>query len=338
MLRGVELSVVIPVFNGSDSIGPLVEEIHVLLNGRRFEVLLVNDGSSDASERVGCELAERHPDTVSFLQLARNFGEHHAVLAGLRASAGDYVVVLDDDGQNPPAEAIRLFEHAKNAKLDVVYGRYLQRKHSRFRMLGSWLNDKAANWALHKPRGLYLSSFKVMSRFLVDELCKYSGAFPYLDGMIFRITDRVGQVDVMHCERKSGRSGYTLGRLVGLWLNMLLGFSVLPLRLAMFAGLAAAASSFLFMAAILVDKLWINPEVTVGIPTALCAIAFFGGVQLAVLGTLGEYIGRVFLQNSGTPQLVVRYVCPRRNRFLDSSDAMPVAGDGSAVRDRSFVG
>jgi glycosyltransferase involved in cell wall biosynthesis len=325
------LSLVIPVYNGGATIRGLVEEIHAVLSDVGFEVVLVNDGSVDFSEGACTLLVEKYPNTVCYVHLARNFGEHTAVLAGLRQASGRYVAVLDDDGQNPPHEVLRMFEHAWQHDLDVVYGRYEQRKHPWPRRLGSWFNDKVANFVLDKPRGIYLSSFKVMSRLVVDEVVKYGGPFPYLDGLILRITRNIGEITVSHCPRRSGRSGYTLSKLVGLWLNMFLGFSVAPLRLALAVGATASALSLLMLVAIVVDKFWINPQVTVGIPSVLTCIALFAGVQLMMLGMLGEYVGRIFLQQNGTPQYFVRYV-QRGKAAADSlRDTHPSSGQTRQV-------
>ena len=182
------LSLVIPVYNGGATIRWLVDQIHAVFADIDFEVVLVNDGSVDFSEGACTLLVEKYPKTVAYVHLARNFGEHNAVLAGLRHASGRYVAVLDDDGQNPPHEALRMFEHAWQHDLNVVYGRYLERKHAWLRRLGSWFNDKVANFVLNKPRGIYLSSFKVMSRLVVNEVVKYDGPFPYLDGLCLRTT------------------------------------------------------------------------------------------------------------------------------------------------------
>jgi len=297
---------VIPVYNGSRSIADVVRSIHESFSGRSFEVVLVNDGSEDDSERVCQSLVTQFPRTVVFVHLARNFGEHAAVLAGLNHARGEYVAVLDDDGQNPPAEVLRMLEAIRSGGHDVVYGRYRVKQHSGFRNFGSWANDRMANRMLGKPRDLYLSSFKVMNRFIVDEIVRYHGSFPYVDGLILRATRNLAQIDVEHLG--STRSNYTLGRLVKLWLNMFLNFSMLPLRVAALLGVFASAGSLLLMVAIVIDKLYINPGVVVGIPTVLLTIVFFAGVQLVILGTMGEYLGRMFLDQSGSPQFVVRYV------------------------------
>lgn len=306
-MSGADLSLVIPVYNGSETIVAVVEEIRSALAGLSHEIVLVNDGSSDASEAVCNRLATRYPDTVTFVQLSRNFGEHAAVLAGLRRTRGRYVATLDDDGQNPPDQIPLLLDYARAHDLDVVYGRYREKRHSRLRNWGSWFTNAVATVVLKKPPELYLSSFRVMSRFLVKAVTRYRGPYPYLDGLILQATQRIGQIEVEHRQRQGGRSGYNLRRLVRLWSNMFLGFSIAPLRLATLGGMAVSLLSFVLLVAIVVDKLFFSPNVTVGIPTVLVCLTFFAGVQLWVLGMVGEYVGRVFLQLHGKPQAVVRY-------------------------------
>lgn len=302
-----EVSVVIPVFNGAMSIREVVERVQSVLALCEHEIVLVDDGSADNSSQVCQELLQSSSQRIQFIQLARNFGEHNAVLAGLACTTGQYVAVLDDDGQNPPEELPHMLATLKSQCLDVVYGKYSERQHNWFRRMGSAFNDRVANVLLRKPPELYLSSFKVMNRFIVDELTKYEGPFPYIDGLICRSTNRLGQVSVKHSSRLAGESNYSLLRLFCLWLNMFVGFSIVPLRLASIVGLMTAASSLVWLVVILIDKLWINPTVTVGVPTLLACICLFSGAQLMVLGLIGEYLGRVHLSTNGQPQYIIRY-------------------------------
>ena len=306
-----ELSFVIPVFNGSRSVAGVVEKIYELYSDLCIEIVLVNDGSGDDSEKICRALHEKHPGNLTFVHLARNFGEHNAVLAGLHHATGNYVAVLDDDGQNPPEEIRRMYDAIRDEGFDVVYGRYRVKRHGFLRNVGSRFNDRMANVMLQKPADLYLSSFKVMNRFTVEEVKRYRGAFPYIDGLILRTTRNLGQVDVEHQERDDSSSNYTPRRLFLLWLNMFLNFSILPLRLSAAVGALASLSSLFLLAAIVIDKLYVNPEVAVGIPTVLLTVVFFSGVQLFILGAVGEYLGRLFLDHSGTPQFVVRYAQER---------------------------
>jgi undecaprenyl-phosphate 4-deoxy-4-formamido-L-arabinose transferase len=303
-----DLSLVIPVYNGSRTIGPLVERITTVFASTLFEIVLVNDGSEDDSETTCTELAENFPRNVTFVHLSRNFGEHSAVLAGLSYARGRYIAVLDDDGQNPPEEVVPMVQELKRKNYDVVYGHYIDKQHSCFRNAGSRFNDRIATLMLHKPKDLYLSSFKVINRFLVDEIIKYRGPFPYIDGLIYRTTRKIGQIQVGHRANISGPSRYTFRKLVRLWLNMFLNFSIKPLRLSVYVGLFVACLSILALGLILMDKIWITPNLTLGVPTVLASIVFFSGVQLMILGLIGEYLGRLYLDQTGTPQYIVRYV------------------------------
>jgi glycosyltransferase involved in cell wall biosynthesis len=306
--KGPDVSLVIPVYNGSATVGPLVEQIMGVFAATTFEIVLVNDGSQDNSEAVCADLANKFPESVRFLDLSRNFGEHSAVLAGLAYTRGRHVAVLDDDGQNPPEEALRMLDELKRKNYDVVYGHYVEKKHSWFRNAGSWFNDRIATFMLQKPKELYLSSFKVMNRFVVDEVTKYRGPYPYTDGLIYRVTRKLGQIPVEHRASLGGPSRYTFRKLMRLWLNVFLNFSIKPLRMSVYVGLLASCLSIIALVAILIDKLWITPNVTVGVPTVLGSIVFFAGLQLMILGVIGEYLGRLYLDQTGTPQYVIRYV------------------------------
>jgi glycosyltransferase involved in cell wall biosynthesis len=302
-----EISLVIPVYNGSRTIWPLVDNIQMIFARMSFEIVLVNDGSEDDSEMVCAKLAEKFQQTVSFVNLSRNFGEHSAVLAGLSYACGQYIAVLDDDGQNPPEEILPMLEELQRRNYDVVYGHYIEKKHSWFRNAGSWFNDRVATFLLQKPKDLYFSSFKVMNRFLVNEIIKYRGPYPYADGLIYRTTRKIGQIPVEHRANVCGRSRYTFRKLVRLWLNMFLNFSIKPLRLSVYVGLLASGLSIVALVAIVIDKLWIEPGWPLGIPTVLASIVFFAGVQLMIVGVVGEYLGRLYLDQTGAPQYVVRY-------------------------------
>jgi undecaprenyl-phosphate 4-deoxy-4-formamido-L-arabinose transferase len=164
-----------------------------------------------------------------------------------------------------------------------------------------------ATWILDKPKDLYLSSFKVMTRFVANEIIKYRGPFPYIDGLIYRTTRRIGQVPVEHRANTSGPSRYTFRKLVRLWMNMFLSFSVVPLRLAVYVGVITSCFSVLALVLIWVDKIWFTRDLTLGISTVLGSIVFFSGIQLMILGLVGEYLGRLYLDQTGTPQSIVRY-------------------------------
>jgi glycosyltransferase involved in cell wall biosynthesis len=201
------LSVVIPVYHGAVTIAKLVESVQEKLREYSFEVILVNDGSKDDSEKKCLELSEKF-DNISFLSLRKNFGEFNAVMCGLNHVKGDYAVIIDDDFQNPPSEIIKLLETAQKGDFDVVYGQYDEKKHHQVRNLGSWFVNQITTSLFKKPQDLYLSSFKLVKKEVVEEICQYKGPYPYIDGLIFNVTDRVGKVIVQHDNRQNGASNY----------------------------------------------------------------------------------------------------------------------------------
>ncbi|MBN1129028.1 MAG: glycosyltransferase family 2 protein [Chitinispirillaceae bacterium] len=302
----VRLSIVIPVYRGEASIGALVDLlVKELGHDYRLEIVLVNDCSPDRSEEVCIGLFHRHPDTVRFYSLAKNVGEHNAVMAGLNKCTGDWAVIMDDDFQNPVSEVKKLVAYAAAHPFDVVYTRYDRKKHSLFRNLGSRFNDYVATVMLKKPKELYLSSFKAINRFLVNELITYRLPFSYIDGLILRTTSNIGVVTVDHEQRREGRSGYTLKKLVSLWLTMFTNFSILPLRVATGIGFAFAGVGFIIGIQAIVEKL-MNPSMPVGYTFMVVIVTVFAGIQLLAIGMAGEYIGRMFLQQNGKPQYTIR--------------------------------
>ncbi len=200
------LSIVIPVYNGEATISFLVEQLIETLNSELLEIILINDCSIDNSEIACVELHNKYPEIVRFFSLAKNVGEHNAVMAGLNQVRGQYVVIMDDDLQNPICEVRKLLNQIQGNDVDVVYTYYEKKEHSFFRNLGSLFNDKVANVMLDKPKDLYLSSFKIINRFLVDELIKYNLPFPYIDGLILRTTIKIGKIQVMDWNRYLGKS------------------------------------------------------------------------------------------------------------------------------------
>ena len=301
------LSFVIPLYNSAGTIQPLVRQIAALRIEGGHEIVLVNDGSSDGTWAACGELLGEVAVPITLVDHARNFGEHNAVLTGYRHARGAYVVNLDDDGQNPPAEAVRLWEHARHEGLDVVFGHYATKEHSPWRNFGSWLTNRMADWMLDKPRGLYLSSFRCVSALAARTAAEHTGPYPYIDGLLLQVTQRIGALEVSHEARHAGHSGYTLRRLLRLWLSTFVNFSVMPLRLATVLGLIMAA---LGLAGLGVVVYWwlMNRGPAFGWGSLMAALLVFSGTQLVILGLLGEYVGRMFLTVNRRPQSVVREV------------------------------
>ena len=298
------LSIVIPLFNAALTLPALCQEVSALEIAGGLELVLVNDGSRDETESIARKLTRESRIPMTFLSLSRNFGEHNAVLAGLRASTGQYVVTMDDDLQNPPSEVMKLLTTAESEQRDVVYAIYERKEHAWWRNLGSRLTNTIADYVVGKPKKLYLSSFRCMTRLVADEVAKSRTPYPYIDGLIFQITQNAGAVRVRHVGRGQGKSGYTLRKLVRLWMSMLVNFSALPLRLMTIAGIITSALGFLAVIEVLLEHLLKrNPT---GWSSLMAAILLLSGMQLLLLGIMGEYVGRIYLGISEKPQSVVR--------------------------------
>ncbi len=298
----MRLSIVIPVYNSEQTIGPLVEQLQNCLAGQAFEIVLVNDGSKDGSESICQQLATRY-STVQFISLRRNFGEFNAVLCGLNHTTGQYAVIIDDDFQNPPEAISTLVDTAEAGQFDVVYSRYAQKQHHWFRNLGSWLVNTLTTYSLDKPRDLYLSSFKVIRREVTNEIIRYRGPYPYIDGLIFRVTRNISSVEVPHNSRADGRSTYTFRKLLSLFLNVFIGYSLWPIRVFTMLGALLLGLSLLAGLLMLAGTLT-GTYVPTGVTLILWAISTGTGLILLFLGILGEYLGRLFMAYSGLPTYV----------------------------------
>jgi undecaprenyl-phosphate 4-deoxy-4-formamido-L-arabinose transferase len=310
------LSIVIPVYNGSESVPVLVEALSRLEVPGGLEIVLVNDGSLDNSLAVCRESCFRATVAVSVVNLTRNYGEHNAVMAGLGQARGAYVITMDTDLQNPPEEVVRLWQYALENGFDVVYTYYPKKQHAAWRNLGSRFTNWCADVLIDKPKGLYLSSFRCVSAFTVRSILAYTGPFPYIDGLIMQATQNIGQLQVCHLPRKHGHSHYTIRRLVRLFLAMFLNFSVMPLRLSTILGISMAGFGMLGFLSVVVEAL--HGRTPQGWASLMVVTLLLSGVQLIILGVLGEYLGRLFLTINDKPQFVIRDIT--RNDFASRAE------------------
>jgi undecaprenyl-phosphate 4-deoxy-4-formamido-L-arabinose transferase len=303
---GPALSVVIPVYNGAATIGELVHALAGLDVPGGLEIVLVNDGSPDNSDAVCRRLVATANVPITYVEHARNYGEHNAVMTGLRHARGDYAITMDDDLQNPPEEVLRLFLHCRDGNYDVVYTRYAEKQHAAWRNLGSRFANRVADLLIDKPKGLYLSSFRCMSRIVIDGVTRYEGPFPYVDGLIMQVTQRIGTLEVRHLPRAQGRSNYTLKRLVNLWLNLAFNFSLLPLRLAVLLGLTMGVIGGIGALYVIGHALFGSPPE--GWASTMVVVLLLSAAQFLILGIVGEYLGRTFQTGNRKPQGIVRCV------------------------------
>jgi glycosyltransferase involved in cell wall biosynthesis len=302
----LRISIVIPVYNSENTLMPLVTKlVNELTMNYDIEIILVNDQSVDNSDNACMTLYKQFRKIVKYYPLAKNVGEHNAVMAGLNQMTGDYAVIMDDDFQNPVSEVLRLISYATSHEYDVVYTWYEKKQHSVFRNLGSNFNNLVANTMLKKPKDLYLSSFKLINRYLVNEIIRYDLPFPYIDGLILRTTSNIGKMQVTHERRARGQSNYTLVKLVRLWMNMFTNFSILPLRITIVLGFIFALIGIIIGIYTVIEKLN-NPTLPLGYASLVVTISVFAGIQLIAIGMLGEYLGRMFLSQNKKPQYSIR--------------------------------
>lgn len=302
------LSVIIPVFNAECTIDNVVSLLinelskidSIILN----EIVLVNDNSKDNTLEVLQRLSSSNK-YIKVLNFSKNYGQHNALMAGFNNVTGDYVLCMDDDLQTHPSEVHKIFNHLIENDYDVVYANYQNKKHNGFRNIVSIINQKVEKWLINSPDGINSSSFFICRKFVIAEIVKYRNPYPYISGLIYRVTSNVGCCNVIHFERFSGTSNYNLKKLIKLWLNGFTNFSIKPLRVATLTGIVFSFLSFLLGIIILIQKIVI-PSVQLGWTSMMLMVIFFGGIQLMSIGLLGEYIGRIYLSINETPQYVIR--------------------------------
>jgi len=309
-----KVSFCIPCYKSEQTLTKVVDEIRTSMeeisDKYEYEIILVNDASPDGTFNVISKLVDTYPN-ITGIDLAKNFGQHAALMAGFAHVTGDILVCLDDDGQTPANEVYKLLDKIEEGA-DVVYARYDHKKHSLFRNFGSFINEKMTEFLLGKPKELYVSSYFAAKRFIVDEMLRYDKSYPYVIGLVLRSTKRIANVNVDHREREVGKSGYTLGKLLGLWMNGFTAFSVKPLRIATWTGISCAILGFIYGLYTIIKKFVLGDAVAVGFSALMSSVMFIGGMILFMLGILGEYIGRMYISMNNAPQYVIREVVKKQ--------------------------
>ncbi len=311
------LSFIIPCYRSAATIQGVVEELTRTAQTRkdqyRHELILVNDGSPDNTAGVITALCKTHPEIV-FVNLSRNFGQHSALMAGFAQVRGDIVICLDDDGQTPADECFKLIDKVQEG-YDIVFAEYPKRKQNAFRNLGSRFNAACNHYFFGQPKDLKANSYYACQRFVVDSALQYPNPFPYITGLLFQSVSRYANVPVTHRERQQGQSGYSLKKLIGLWANGVTAFSIKPLRLANYLGWFVAIFGFLFALVTIIRKL-VNPDIQAGWASTIAVMMSLGGVIIALIGIVGEYVGRIYLSINRSPQYVIRNVIDPREEEI----------------------
>ena len=300
------ISIIIPVYNSEKTIGCVVEKtISAIENYYKYEIILINDGSIDNSSQVCKNIVDKN-SSIRLINLSKNFGQHNAILAGLRFVKGDYIIFLDDDLETIPDEIPKLLNKIQEG-YDVVYANYENKKNNFFRNIGTAINNLMSRLLLNKPKHVRTSSFFIIRKYLVKELIKYKGPYPYMSGLIFRTTNNIGVVYTKLGSRIHGSSNYNFKKLLSLWTNGFTNFSVKPLRISFFLGVLISIISFILAIIFIIRKI-INPEIFIGWTSIIVVLLFFSGIQLVVMGFIGEYIGRVFLSLNKQPQYIIKEI------------------------------
>ncbi|GAA1908996.1 glycosyltransferase family 2 protein [Nocardioides marmoribigeumensis] len=285
-------SLVIPVFNSGRIVGDTIDRVVEVFTaaGLRFELVLVNDGSSDDSWQVISSRARTTPHVLA-INLLKNYGQHHANLAGFRATTGDWVITLDDDLQNPPEEALKLIQAAQDGGHDVVFGQFETKQAAGYRRLGSKMINLINRRVFGQPTDLAVSNFRILHRDVVDRICNDNNAYPYVTGQALIYSNDPGNVLVRHDPRPVGSSNYSLLRIVRLLLTILFSYSLFPLRLAAGVGFAVSALAFLLGGGYLVRG-FITDSRAPGWTSLVVLLAVFNGFLIALVSMLGEYVLR----------------------------------------------
>jgi polyisoprenyl-phosphate glycosyltransferase len=299
----MKIDIVIPVYNSESCLLELSKQLSEKLENISHRIIYVNDASSDNSWIILKQISKKTNNVIA-INLAKNFGQDCAIMAGLNLTNGDYIVIMDDDLQHNPLDILPLIDQLIKKNSDLCYGKYIVKKQSLFKNFGSWLNDKLANIVIKKPKNIYLSPYKVLKRSLVEKIKKYDGPYPYIDGLIFRFTSSISELEIQHYNRFAGKGSYTLYKSISLWLRVLTNFSIIPLRFSTYVGIISSFVGFL-LGLYFIGAHFLGIESPEGWPSLIVAVLFIGGIQLLGLGIIGEYVGRSFLYQSKEPQYII---------------------------------
>lgn len=298
-----EISVVIPVYKSEKCIPELTKQISDALKDFSWELILVNDCSPDNSWTEIKKVAAEN-NNITGINLRKNGGQDLAILAGLNHAKGKWIVIMDDDLQHSPYDIPKLYAQAQKG-FDVVYADFKQKKQKLWKNLGSWLNGKVSEITLGKPKGIYLSPFKIISGSVVKEMCKLNNLFPYIDGLIFQVTKNITQINIEHHKREYGKSNFTLLKSMQVFFRMMFGFSTFPLNFATYIGFFSSTMGFLLAIYFLV-KFLLGLEPLTGWTSLIMVILILGGLILLALGIIGKYIGQMYLTINNSPKYIVK--------------------------------
>jgi len=302
--KDIELSIVIPVYNSEDCLDNLVLALEKALKKISYECILVNDGSKDRSWACILRLAATRKNFIG-INLRKNSGQDNALMAGLNCINGKYTVIMDDDLQHNPQDIPRLLSKVKEG-FDICYANFETKKQAWWKNFGSWLNGKAAEILINKPANIYLSPYKIIDSNVVREVVRYTGPFPYVDGLLFQYTSNITQIDAEHKKRFAGKSNYDIVRSIRVFKRLLVNFSTIPLRISSICGIFFALASIILALHFIFDRYICGKIDPPGWTSIVVLILFIGGMIMMSLGIMGEYLGRIYLNINAYPQYSIR--------------------------------
>lgn len=299
------ISIIIPCYNSEGTIEKVVEETmktFQTLENYECEMVLVNDYSRDKTYEAITRAAKKYPNVIG-VNLAKNFGQHNAMMAALHFVHGEAVIGMDDDLQNHPDQIPQFLEKMEEG-YDVVFGVYKERKFGWFKNLTSYVSRHLL-WALtSQPRDIQMSSFWLARRYVIDKALEYEGSNVFLQFLFFRTTHNMVDIEVEHFAREVGTSNYNFRRGLKQFMSCL-NYTAVPLRITTFFGALFSGAGFIGALIVLIRKL-LDPTIAVGWSSLMCAMLVLFGIVFLMLGIMGEYIGKLILNVNKTPQFVVR--------------------------------
>ena len=301
------ISLIIPTYKGAKTLPKLIEELILTFKDYKTEIIIINDCSPDSTHKDLKILLDKYSSKITYIKFSKNFGEHSAVMAGLRYSVGSLIIIMDDDDQNPPLEALGLAEHSLKNDYDVIFTKYKVKNDSFIRNIMSKVADVSAQLILKKPKNIYFSSFKSVKRNIVNEIIKYEGPFPYIDGLILSITNNFGSYEAIHNKRVFGKSSYNFQKLAKHYSNLIINFSTIPIHFFSIIGFTITLLSLIYMIVTIIEKI-LNPDLPLGYSALVVIIIFFSGMQLLFLGLIGEYVGKILKNVNKENQYFIDFI------------------------------
>lgn len=304
----MKLSFIIPCYGSENTIRQVIEEIEETVKQKEeqydYEIITVNDCSPDNVLQVLKEIATENKK-VKVINLAKNRNRPGALLAGMSKTTGDYIVLMDDDGQCPMDQLWNLLKPVEEGH-DVSIAKYPSYKQNKFKSFGTYVNRKMTEVIIDKPKDLNFTNFSILKRYVVEEIKKYKNPYPYMTGLLLRTTSDIVNVEMEERNRISGTTNFTLKKMFDLWINGFTAFSIKPLRIATLVGMIVSIIGFLYGVYIIIHKLAVHTEVLPGYSSLMAAILLIGGIIMLMLGIIGEYLGRIYISINNSPQYVIK--------------------------------